>query len=151
MIGTIETVDVQINGDIFQLTKLYARDSYALFMKCTSIVSPLINSLIKNFRTSNTDIDKLFSNLEIDAQQVINTICEKFSFDEVLRLLKASGVRKNYKEITDADWNVCSPFLIMELFAKVIEINIWKELSNKKKDLEERQKKHSGLESSIQM
>ena len=123
MIGNIETVEIKIDVDAFQLTKLYAKDSYNLYLKCASVLAPILSDSFKQKK----------SNLPIE--QMMNIITEKFGFNDVIALLKASNIKRNYKEIVDADWNMSSPLLIMELFAHVIKINVVSELLNSKKDL----------------
>ena len=123
MIGNIETVEIKIDADTFQVTKLYAKDSYNLYLKCASILAPILSDAFKQKK----------SNLPIE--QMMNVITEKFGFNDVIALLKASNIKRNYKEIVDADWNMSSPLLIMELFAHVIKINVVSELLNSKKDL----------------
>lgn len=133
MIGNIETVNIQIDADTFQLTKLYAKDGYDLYLRCLGVLAPILNAVFKNKNTTGDVVKKITSELNLHIEQMINAISEKFCFSEVIQLLKASNIKRNYKEINDSEWNVTSPILIMELFSHVIKINVASELA--KKDL----------------
>lgn len=135
MIGNIATIDVKIDTDTFQLTKLYAKDSYNLYLKCLNVLSPILDCFIKN-KSKTKDGNKLnISEMEFNVEKIISIITEKFSFDDVISLLKSANIKRNYKDVNDSEWNVTSPLLIMELFVHVIKINVINELLNSKKDL----------------
>ena len=131
MIGNIETVEIKIDADAFQLTKLYAKDSYNLYLKCASILAPILSDTFKQKKASNEVVEK---KVNLPIEQILNIITDKFSFNDVILFLKASNIKRSYKEINDSEWNVTSPLLIIELFAHVIKINVVSELLNSKKD-----------------
>ena len=143
MIGNISTIDVKIDTDTFQITKLYAKDSYDLYLRCLPLLAPVFSVSTKISKKTGTksiqenfDIEKINSvDFAGPMQQILGIITDKFAFDDVIRLLKASNIKQNYKEITDSDWNIASPLLIMELFAHVIKINVVGELLNSKKGI----------------
>ena len=133
MIGNIKTIEVKIDEDTtFQITSLFAKDSYGLYLKCASILSPLISGFLKNKGGSES-----LSNLNNEAiiEKSLSIITEKFPFEEVANLLKASNIKKNFKDFSDAEINVSSPILLIELFIHILKLNVVEELFNSKKDI----------------
>ena len=122
MIGNIETKEIKIDENNFQLTKLYAKDSYGLYLKCLAVLAPVLGNIKK-------------TNFTIPIQTIVDIVIEKFSYDELISILKASNVTKNYKEISNSEWNMTSPILLFELFGHVLKLNVIQELTGSKKDL----------------
>lgn len=131
MIGNIETIELQIEGNVYQITKLYARDSYPLYLKCGAILASIFSGDMKNSFTKEAMMSASLSNLD----HALNTLYEKFSYEDILKLFKQSGIKKNGTDVIESSWNVESPLLIFELFAHILKLNVIDELNKKKDDL----------------
>jgi hypothetical protein len=118
MIGHIETKEIEIEGVKYQMTKLYAKDSYELYLQCLTLLVPFFTN--KNKQELN--------NLNIS--ELLHTITDRFGYGVVAQIIRR-GIRKNYQEITESELNVTSPLLIMELFAHIVKFNVLDELLKK--------------------
>ena len=141
MIGNIETIELQIEENTYQITKLYARDSHPLYLKCGSILGSIFSGDMKAGFTQEAMISASLSNLD----QALNNLAEKFSYDDVIKLFKQSSIKKNGKDVSDSSWNIESPLLIFELFAHILKLNVIEELKKKKEDLPQIIRRLTGL------
>jgi hypothetical protein len=129
MIGNIETIEIKFDENTtYQITKLLARDGYNLYLKCISILTPLVEPFLRlkmqGIQASSTEI----SGIELNLEKIAEMLKNNFSFDEALHLIKASQVRRNMKSISEHELNISSPFLIFELLAHILRINVIEEL-----------------------
>ena len=127
----MEMKEIEIEAVKYQITKMFAKDSYDLYLQSISILAPIF--LNKKKETGTGQNVEQGAGIHFDAETVTvlqNAITNKFSYEYITQIIK-KGIKKNYQEISDAELNVSNPLLLIELFIHILKHNVFDELLKK--------------------